>query len=499
MSGNATARIDRPSLSPAMIAIICASAVVGATAVLYGRVILIAFVSALLFVVFRWLICRRMRFWQGLMLISLTGFIIFNYGFENLVLGRVAGIPVLIGHVLMFWGLSLAAFSCPRSTIRDFFAQPAVKCFALLVAISMIHLAIEVPRSGLWALRDASLFIESVFLLAGFAWIREPGSLPLIKRWLVVLFVLNLLYSCTLPLGETLQDVSPKTGVFQPVPLLGNYQHNALYLVAGALFFIWFGPELGIRRWMAVCLSIAQLAALAIMQTRSMYVGFVIVVLLLLVVGERRKLSSIAGLIPGTAIAVALLMFFVSSSGVQVRGRVFDLSSDSLEQYAGSIFALTDRNSRLGQDEDRMDWLQQTWDGTTSTAARTLFGQGFGEPLLKDVVNDNGMPVRQPHNSTAGVFGRVGLNGIIPWLLFHVCMIGRFVSAQRGRLHLSLEQRDLMLWLFAFYVLALVLSMVQPAFEFSHCAIPVFFLLGMALGIAPETSPASDALLSFQE
>ena len=47
------------------------------------------------------------------------------------------------------------------------------------------------------------------------------------------------------------------------------------------------------------------------------------------------------------------------------------------------------------------------------------------------------------------------------------------------------------LWFFAFAVLGLLDSLVQPYFEFSHSAVPFFFLMGVALGISPEASPES--------
>ncbi len=49
----------------------------------------------------KWAIGRRMKVWQGMMLISLTGFIILNYGFENFIAGHIAGYPLLIGEMLM--------------------------------------------------------------------------------------------------------------------------------------------------------------------------------------------------------------------------------------------------------------------------------------------------------------------------------------------------------------------------------------------------------------
>jgi O-antigen ligase len=94
--------------------------------------------------------------------------------------------------------------------------------------------------------------------------------------------------------------------------------------------------------------------------------------------------------------------------------------------------------------------------------------------------------VRQPHNTTLGVFGRMGLLGLGIWVLFHGIVFKRFVTTIRGSRGTRSETRDLLIWLFIYYVLAFILSTVQPAIEFSHYAIPFYFFIGVALGLMPH-------------
>jgi hypothetical protein len=156
-----------------------------------------------------------------------------------------------------------------------------------------------------------------------------------------------------------------------------------------------------------------------------------------------------------------------------------------------SVFALTDQQDRLGQDQDRLDWMNQVWTDTTADAGTLIFGQGFGKPLI-DFERD-GVPVRQPHNSTLGVFGRLGVSGVIVWITFHLYVFNTLLNFIRRTRGSHNENRDFMVWLLGFYVLALLLSMVQPAFEFSHCAVPLYFLLGVGLSIA-HTAPQTGKL-----
>lgn len=452
---------------------------------LFQSALLIAMLSAGILLVFHVVVRRRIAIWQAFVLISLTGFIVFNYGFENFIAGHVAGIPLVLGEMLMFAGLILALRKQWKAA-RTLFHDAAMKCVVVLWILAGLHLVADYPRFGLYAFRDASLFLEAIFLVAGFLWTREPRSLKMLNQWLLFLFIVNLAYSCTLPFGELLQEHSPASGVFQPVALLGQYQHNNLYVVAGAFFCVWIaGYVVSWKRWLLILLATGQLATLVILQTRSMYLGIAVVTVLMVLLGERRKFLQLIPVLGSGVAAMALVVIATSALGITVKGRVMDLSGASLREHALSLFAVGNEQNRLGQDEDRLDWLQQVWKDTVADSRTLIFGQGFGKPLI-DFERD-GVPVRQPHNSTLGVFGRLGVLGVSFWLLFHGLVLVRFVRLIRKNRAVGGETRDFLVWLFAFYVLALILSLVQPTLEFSHCAIPLYFLLGVGLGIARPT------------
>jgi O-antigen ligase len=98
-------------------------------------------------------------------------------------------------------------------------------------------------------------------------------------------------------------------------------------------------------------------------------------------------------------------------------------------------------------------------------------------------MSETGQPIRQPHNSSMNVFGRLGLLGLSIWLLFVCTVMKRLWNAARQSGKVGGVYSSLRLWCLAFCVLGLLDSLVQPYFEFSHSAVPFFFLLGVALGI----------------
>ncbi len=457
----------------------------GMAFVAYTWVVLIAMAVGVALLAVQWFIRAPLTLWQALMAISLTGFIVLNYGFENLVVGRIAGAPLLIGELMMLVGLVLAIRKQGFSQLRRALRDPIVRCLMLLLVFSVLHLVVDIPRFGLYALRDASLYFETVFLAAGYLWASEESGVRRFVQCLIVIFTLNLLYSFTLPLSESLQAISPMTGVFQPIALFGQYQHVGMYLVAGALFFAWLADyTTGWSRWILWAMAAAQLCGLAVQQNRSMYVGILVILVLLLVLGERRRLQRSLRMLGSGILAMVVLLLVISLFGITLHGRVGEINGDFLRQYALSVLSLDNSNSRLAQDEDRIDWLQQVWTSTTSNPTTLLVGQGFGQPLI-DFETEAGIPVRQPHNAAMGVFGRLGLSGLAIWLLFQILLLKRFLGALKTRQ--SAKAHDLILWLLVFYVLAFVLSMVQPALEFSHYAVPLYFIVGFSLKILHMT------------
>lgn len=455
--------------------------------VTYTEITLIAIAACVALLLFRWLIPARLELWQALMALSLGGFIILNYGFENLVIARIGGAPLLVGEFSMLLGVLLAIRKLGFSQLKPLLGDPVARCFLFLLMFAIVHLAIDIPRFGLYALRDASPYFEAIFLSAGYLWASEKNGIRRFLQCLLIILTLNSLYSFTLPVSDALQSISPKSGVFQPIALFGQYQQVALYLLAGAILCAWLIEyATGVARLVLLIMAVAQVCGLAVIQNRSMYLGIVIIFLVLFAFRERNKLRRFAGAVGWSALAMFSLLFAFSFLGISIHGRVGEINADFLRQYALSVLSLDNSNSRLAQDDDRVDWLQQAWQGTASDPFTLLTGQGFGKPLI-DFETEDGIPVRQPHNAAMGVFGRLGIIGVSVWLLAQALLSRRFVRALKIR-H-SRENRDLILWLLVFYVLAFVMSMVQPALEFSHYAVPLYFILGFSLKML-ETAPA---------
>lgn len=427
-------------------------------------------------------LCRgHLEFWQALVLLALTPYVILNYGFDNLAIGA-GGFHFPVGELLMFLALALVVLKSQSWNLRNILAEPPVLCLIALLLLSCAHLILDVPRYGLYAVRDSSLFFETPFLILGAVWARNARSMQLLMRWLFFLFVLNLLYTYTFPWREGIQAWSPTSGVFHQVPLFGNYQQSGSTLVLGALFCIWLAPSIvPLKRWVLVLLAGAQLSGLALVQVRSMYVGIAVILAVLLLLRETKKLTGFATALGCGVAALLVLLSAVSLLGIKLEGRMGPVDFSFIEEHAETVLAVGDANARMSHDVDRSEWYGQVWDRVRSSPSNLMVGEGFGQALI-NFENEEGIPVRQPHNASLTVLARLGFLGLSIWVLFIVLVLVRYVRALRLRFT-SEGSSTLILWLFFFTLLGLMQASVQPSFEFSHGAIPFYFLLGLAFGI----------------
>src|SRR6266576_3000475 len=84
---------------------------VGSVATLYPILWLgcltVAAASGICWLVFVWVWRASLEFWQVLALTALSGYLVLNYGFDNLAV-HVGGFPILISYSMMYAALALA-------------------------------------------------------------------------------------------------------------------------------------------------------------------------------------------------------------------------------------------------------------------------------------------------------------------------------------------------------------------------------------------------------
>lgn len=435
--------------------------------------------AALALLAFCWLLflgIRRagLQFWQALAISTLTGYLVLNYGFDNLAI-HVGSFPILISYGAMYTSFALCLMA-RRESIADVLNEPALLCIFAILLLSFVHLLSDVPAYGTWAFRDCTMCFDAIFLLMGLLWSMKSESIQFITKWLMIIFVLNMLYSFTLPWAETIWSWSPQSGAFITVPLFGNYSGSGDILLEGAVFCICFGGYVISRpRWLMPLLTIGQLLGIAVTQVRRMYLGIVVVIVILILAGEIKKFARIFLLVP---VAVGVLVLVTSIGGLQITGRIGPVNLDFFKDHIRSMSG--DKDMPGSSVESRFTMVDEAMDHFYT---HPIFGVGFGQALLEDTDPITGAVTRMPHDSSITYLARLGVVGFIIWVVLHLCFLQRFFVAYRRRHSCDKRLYTLALWFFLFYIMFMIGSFVEGPFEYPSKAIPFYFLMGFGLGV----------------
>src|ERR1700730_9279354 len=103
----------------------------------------------------------------------------------------------------------------------------------------------DVPEYRLWALRDASQGLDSLFLIVGFNFAREPENIERLFRWLPALLVVSTIYNAVGYSFKTeVMALSPHvtTANGESVELFGIFNTGAEMLFWAAMYLIITAP-----------------------------------------------------------------------------------------------------------------------------------------------------------------------------------------------------------------------------------------------------------------
>lgn len=450
----------------------------GGMGTLYPMLSLV-FLAAVTFLGICWRLCiflghAGLELWQVIALTTLSGYLVLNYGFDNLAL-HVSGFPVLIGYGMAYASLGLALYAS-RDWLFGALHEPALLCLLAVLVLSIFHLLTDIPAFGSWAFRDCTMCFDGLFVLMGLLWARNRNSSYFLAKWLLVIFVVNMFYSFTLPWGTKVWSWSPVSGVYLPVPLLGHYHGTGDILMAGAMFCICVGNYLVSRpRWLMPLLALGQLLGIAVTQIRRMYLGIVVLIVILVLAGEVKKFARLFLMVPA---AIAVLFLVTSVGGVEISGRVGPVN---LEFFKDHIRSLTGAEDTPGSDpQTRVIMGRQAMQ---HFFAHPVFGEGFGRPVVDVIDEETDTATRTPHNSSITYLARMGAIGFTIWMAFHLCLWTRFAYVFRRRSSCDKRLYALVLWFFLYYVIFMMSSLVESPFEYPASAIPFYFLMGFALGL----------------
>ncbi len=411
-----------------------------------------------------WVSVRGRLAWWDMLVLVVGGLYVLDHGFANIGIQGPVAMPLadLVAVALVIRIATRADFEWPGSL-------PFVLA-AVFVALTAVRVIADYPNFGVLAIRDATLGLELSFLLIGYWAIHEYG-LTRIVRMLGVVFVIGLFYSALYPFRETLESVSPVVGLQRPVPLLGTYAGNMVFV--GAFFFFVFVRPFGARSYI---LAAAALPLLVLVQSRGLYLAVPAAIGMVATLARARAGAQIRrGLAATLAVGALALVVFIP---LAPEGRLGDVSTSFV---VAQLATLTGEEGPGTPVETRQQWFEKVMARVDETPGAWAIGVGLGPDLAFGFTNEDAVLVRKPHNDYLEVYARYGLLGFLIFMAMLGTAFTRIVRGARSASGLAAP----FLW-FAVaqtFVIAFI-SATQPLLAFPYGTVPLFFVLGAALAVA---------------
>ncbi len=405
---------------------------------------------------------------NNVLLILMGAYLLLNYGF---MLVRPGGIP--IGEIV----LVLAMLMINHQTVLPrFLKSPLMIPFALWLTLGFGHMLLGIYSYGLWAIRDASHVIESLFLYIGFAYAGSKPALQKIDKVIPYVYLVIFLYSLSFPFRNILEPLIPTVPNMsgRETPLI-LYANTAMLMVIAAAYFIQrYFVEENKRFLLFAILFITTDLLLFPSRTLYLQLGFTLVYFSFSGGPQRFKKVLMIGALP------LLLMAGFFASGLSVHGRFGE--GFGMAGYASlflEIFGFNSTETFSSGNAIRFDWWMQTLEGWASTWHTMLFGQGFGFPLI-DFSIEGGVSVREPHNDVIGILARMGLFATLAFLMiqFYLIYLGLRVTCFYRE---SQVFSGLTISLLFLMINTLIMTLGESPFVMSFFTIPYYFSAGIIM------------------
>ncbi len=415
---------------------------------------------------------------NSVLLLMLALYLCLNYGFMLVRIPPSHGGGVPVGEVVLL--LSLVSINYTRLLYR---LSSVIYILPFIVWwIFGISSAIYATGShGMWALRDATNILESLFILVGFAFAGNFAGIEQLFRWLPKILFAVSVYSLGYLFQGSLQSYSPviMAGSGQIVSIFFQYINTSMMLLMAASFLMLYYTRSNFVQLLAIPFIVIYTVLL--FQSRTVYLQ-VIALVLLFVIYKRELIGKGAVYFLVGLGGIALLPL----SGIQIEGRLGQVASfDFIWRHFAAIWGVASHGlegSAAGVAQ-RLDWWLIIYHRLISSPSTFLFGLGFGMPLV-DFLYYGGITVREPHNSVISVFARVGLLGGFCFLWMHLQMIRVWRVSYKTCCRLGWgEWQNRLLILMVYFVLIWVFSIGEDALEKPFNAIPYYFFWGVVLRI----------------
>jgi len=421
------------------------------------------------------------KFRNNLILWTISAYLLLNYGFMIVRFPPMQGAGVPIGELVLLFSLATIHFPTLLGELKKVFNPIPLLIFSLFGIFGALH---GLASHGMWAIRDATHEIESLYLLVGFAFAGRIEWMNRLFRWLPALMAAVVLIGLTYPIRNLVEPLVPHitNAVGNRTPILQYLNTYTMTLWAVAMLVIW-KRNINVFNYILVAGALISFL-IAVHQSRTIYLQFA--GLMMLMAWKKPEINR--KLFMALALFIIVLII-ISVTGIEIKGRLGEKVDihfllDHLKSVVGIKSDTKGISGAAGGVGLRTGWWIKIFDDLTSSIGHFVKGLGFGIPLT-DFHDDSDALVREPHNSYISVVARMGLIGILSLFWMYASLIIAWNRAYKRCTAMGWEEgKRILLFFFSYFVLIWIFSMTEDGMEKPYNAISFYFFWGVVLRFA---------------
>lgn len=302
-------------------------------------------------------------------------------------------------------------------------------------------------------------------------------------NWLRKILIVAIAYGLLLPANHFLQSLSPRLpGVASSgAPLIFSVINTSVMLIWAACWLLIEGTQKNrLTKSRMFLAGLLVTFSVAFAQQRTNYLA-VLMTGVTFFLTKRKLATKWATILFLGVVAVGA----ISVSGFDIEGgRGHKISLGFITQHFQTITGSSESRDVEGSAAGvslRLGWWKHIYQQMQRSHQAMIFGLGYGVPLT-GFQGSGGAITREPHNSFISVAGRLGIFGVLTWIVMQVCL---YVAWWRGfqlcRRNQWRSDQDNLLVLIIFCVLVQAVAVGEAGFEASFYSIPYYLFFGVIL------------------
>lgn len=349
-------------------------------------------------------------------------------------------------------------------------------------------ISFDAINKGIWALRDGSYIIDSLFILVGFVFFSSKKNIVFFFKIIKFSFYIGLIYIFFWIFKDFLQNISPTVnqvaGEGGATSLFFNFTSLSIVWIWLAFLPIIFDKKFAGFLFYKITPFILLAASIIFLQRRAAYLGLIFVVIFLYFSNK----ISVKNMIVFT---LSLFLFFPITSllGIELVGYVGRPESIFfiIDHLMTAIPGFTPDDPRLlsagGTRVQRTLWWAEILNESLSSIKIFLFGKGFGIELV-DFSLAYAVKIREPHNGFLSIFARSGIIGLSLFIWLHVVLVKNWLSAYKLAVSNNyVSEKNYLLYLGTYIILIFSAAIADSMFQYPYYAILYYFFWGIILRI----------------